>query len=110
MTTVTTSYWLADTSAQVRETTVGGVLREAAAVRSSASRTPMWGEVVAAFVRPAAGQPAPATDELRAHCREHLAPYKTPAHWVFLDAFPMTASGKIQKYKLRETFPQQRAR
>ena len=60
--------------------------------------------MVAAFGRPAAGQPAPAAEELRAHCREHLAPYKTPAHWVFLDAYPMTASGKIQKYKLRESF------
>jgi fatty-acyl-CoA synthase len=65
---------------------------------------PRWGEVIAAFVRPAPGQPAPAAEELRAYCREHLAPYKTPAHWVFLDAFPMTASGKIQKYKLRESF------
>jgi len=66
-----------------------------------------WGEVVAAFVRPAPGQPAPAAEELRAHCREHLAPYKTPVHWVFVDAFPMTASGKIQKYKLREQFTRQ---
>jgi fatty-acyl-CoA synthase len=63
-----------------------------------------WGEAVAAFVRPAPGHSAPAREELRAHCREHLAPYKTPAHWVFVDAFPMTPSGKIQKYKLRESF------
>jgi len=70
---------------------------------------PAWGEVVAAFVRPAPGQPAPTPEELRAYCREHLAPYKTPVHWVFLDAFPMTASGKIQKYKLREGFGQQPA-
>jgi fatty-acyl-CoA synthase len=68
---------------------------------------PTWGEVVAAFVRPAPGQPAPTAEELRAYCREHLAPYKTPAHWVFLDAFPMTASGKIQKYKLLESFTKQ---
>jgi len=27
-------------------------------------------------------------------------------HWVFLDAFPMTPSGKIQKYKLRESLAQ----
>jgi fatty-acyl-CoA synthase len=64
---------------------------------------PTWGEVVAAFVRPVPGQPAPATEELRAHCRERLAPYKTPAHWVFVDTFPMTPSGKIQKFKLRES-------
>jgi fatty-acyl-CoA synthase len=64
------------------------------------------GEVVAAFVRAVPGQPAPAPDELRAYCREGLAPYKTPLHWVFVDSFPMTPSGKIQKYKLRETFAQ----
>jgi len=63
-----------------------------------------WGEVVAAFIRPVPGQPAPAPEELRAWCRERLAPYKRPQHWVFTDAFPMTPSGKIQKYKLRESF------
>jgi len=63
-----------------------------------------WGEVVAAFVRPVPGQPAPAAEELRAWCRDRLAPYKTPLHWVFTDAFPMTPSGKIQKFKLRENF------
>jgi acyl-CoA synthetase (AMP-forming)/AMP-acid ligase II len=66
-----------------------------------------WGEVVAAYVRPAPvnpGQPAPSAGELRAYCRERLAPYKTPQHWVFVDAFPMTPSGKIQKYKLRGSF------
>ena len=63
-----------------------------------------WGEVVAAFVRPAPDQPAPSSQELRAWCRERLAPYKTPLHWVFVDAFPTTPSGKIQKYKLRESF------
>ena len=63
-----------------------------------------WGEVVVAYVRSVPGQPAPAPEELRAHCRERLAPYKTPLHWVFVDAFPMTPSGKIQKFKLREGF------
>jgi fatty-acyl-CoA synthase len=65
---------------------------------------PAWGEVVAAFIRPAPGQPEPTPDGLRAHCREKLAPYKTPAHWVVVDAFPLTPSGKIQKFKLRESF------
>jgi fatty-acyl-CoA synthase len=63
-----------------------------------------WGEVAAAYVRPAPGRPAPSPDELRAWCRERLAPYKTPLHWVFVDAFPMTPSGKVQKFKLRESF------
>ena len=63
-----------------------------------------WGEVVAAFIRPVPGQPKPDPEELRAYCRGRLAPYKTPQHWVFVDAFPMTPSGKIQKFKLREGF------
>jgi len=37
-----------------------------------------WGEVAAAYVRPVPGRPAPAPEELRAWCRERLAPYKTP--------------------------------
>jgi fatty-acyl-CoA synthase len=65
---------------------------------------PVWGEVVAAFVRPLPGQPAPSVDELRAHCRQHLAPFKTPLHWIVIDEFPLTPSGKIQKYKLRDRF------
>ena len=69
-----------------------------------------WGEVVAAFVRPVPDQLAPTVDELRAHCREPLAPYKTPLHWVFVDAFPLTPSGKIQKFKLRESFAVSEAR
>jgi acyl-CoA synthetase (AMP-forming)/AMP-acid ligase II len=66
-----------------------------------------WGEVVAAFVRPAPDQPPPAAEQLRAHCRERLAPNKTPLHWVFVDAFPLTPSGKIQKFKLGESFARQ---
>jgi fatty-acyl-CoA synthase len=63
---------------------------------------PRWGEIVVAFVRPAAGV-VPDEDALHTHCREYLAPYKTPQRWVFVDAFPLTASGKIQKFKLRES-------
>jgi fatty-acyl-CoA synthase len=60
-----------------------------------------WGEVVAAFVRPAPGQTV-CKEELFAYARGHLAPHKTPKYWVRVDAFPVTASGKIQKYKLRD--------
>ena len=56
-------------------------------------------------VRPAGSRPAPPTpDELRAYCRERLAAYKTPRHWFFVAAFPLTPSGKIQKFRLRESF------
>jgi fatty-acyl-CoA synthase len=63
-----------------------------------------WGEAVAAYIRLAPGQSAPSSDELRAYCRERLAPYKTPLHWVFVGEFPLTPSGKIQKFKLRQDF------
>ena len=62
-----------------------------------------WGEVVAAFVRPAPGQ-TPTEKELFAYCRERLAPYKTPRHWRFVEQFPQTPSGKIQKFVLRDQF------
>ena len=52
-------------------------------------------------MRPAPGQRID-KDELLAYMREHLAPHKTPRHWFALDAFPLTGSGKIQKFKLRE--------
>jgi fatty-acyl-CoA synthase len=60
-----------------------------------------WGETVAAFVRPVPGQ-TPSEEELSAYCRQHLAGYKTPRHWRFVEQFPQTPSGKIQKFALRE--------
>jgi acyl-CoA synthetase (AMP-forming)/AMP-acid ligase II len=61
---------------------------------------PTWGEQVAAFIRPAAGR-TPDPERLAAHCRDRLAPHKTPRHWTVLDAFPLTASGKVRKHVLR---------
>ena len=60
-----------------------------------------WGEQVVAFVRLAEGRHA-TPNELAAFARERLAAYKTPRTWVFVDAFPLTGSGKIQKFQLRE--------
>jgi acyl-CoA synthetase (AMP-forming)/AMP-acid ligase II len=60
-----------------------------------------WGEQVAAFIRPAEGR-TPDPGALFAFCRERLAPFKTPRHWSIVDAFPLTPSGKVQKYVLRE--------
>jgi fatty-acyl-CoA synthase len=60
-----------------------------------------WGEQVAAFVRLAPG--AKCTEqELFALVREKLAHYKSPRHWRFVGEFPLTPSGKIQKFVLRE--------
>jgi fatty-acyl-CoA synthase len=41
-------------------------------------------------------------DDLRAFCRERLAHFKVPRYWKVTDEFPMTVTGKIQKFKMRE--------
>ena len=60
-----------------------------------------WGETVGAFIRPAAGQSVD-KQELFAYLREHLAPHKTPKQWFQVEQFPLTGSGKIQKFVLRD--------
>ena len=64
-----------------------------------------FGEVVGVAVRLKADRgatEAPSSEDLIAWCRERLARFKIPASIHFVTEFPMTASGKIQKYKLRE--------
>jgi fatty-acyl-CoA synthase len=41
-------------------------------------------------------------DEIRAWCRGRIATYKIPRYWKFVDAFPMTVTGKVQKFRMRE--------
>ena len=62
-----------------------------------------WGEQVCAFVRAAPGA-TPQKAELDAYVRAELAAYKAPRIWVFVDEFPMTPSGKVQKFVLRDRF------
>lgn len=64
---------------------------------------PDWGEVLVAFVQVKAGT---AIDEqqLTEFCRSRLASFKVPRIWKLVDQFPQTASGKIQKFILRETY------
>jgi fatty-acyl-CoA synthase len=52
-------------------------------------------------VRLKSGQTA-TPDEIRAFCDGRIAKFKVPRHIRFVDSFPMTASGKVQKFKLRE--------
>ncbi len=59
------------------------------------------GEIVAAWVRLRPGQQA-TEEELRTWCQGQIAYYKIPEHIRFVDDFPATLSGKIQKYKIRE--------
>jgi fatty-acyl-CoA synthase len=62
-----------------------------------------WGEMVTAVVVLAEGQQADEA-ELIAHCRGKLAGYKVPKRVEFRDELARTATGKIQKFKLRESF------
>ena len=60
-----------------------------------------WGETPCAFITLKPGAAEPDMDSLRAFCRQHLASYKLPSHFVF-SALPKTQTGKIQKTVLRE--------
>jgi len=59
------------------------------------------GEEVLAWVKLKNGQHATEA-ELREFCRESLAHFKVPHYWKFVDSFPTTVTGKIQKFKIRE--------
>jgi acyl-CoA synthetase (AMP-forming)/AMP-acid ligase II len=62
-----------------------------------------WGETIKALVVRAEG--AEVTEqEIIAHCKQRLAGYKAPTSVEFRDAIPRTATGKIQKFKLREPY------
>ena len=60
-----------------------------------------FGEEVMAWVKLREGS-TPTGDELAAWCKGKIASYKIPRHWKFVDGFPMTVTGKIQKFKMRE--------
>ena len=62
-----------------------------------------WGEMVTAVVVVAEGRQVTA-DEIVAHCRGRIAGYKIPKRVEFRDELARTATGKIQKFKLREEF------
>ena len=62
-----------------------------------------WGETVVALVVVSAG--ATVTEaEIIAHCRERLAHYKCPTSVEFRDELARTATGKLQKFKLRAPY------
>jgi fatty-acyl-CoA synthase len=60
-----------------------------------------WGEEPVAFVRPADGAVVE-SGELDEWVRTHLAAFKRPRRWYVVDVMPLTASGKVQKYVLRD--------
>jgi fatty-acyl-CoA synthase len=59
------------------------------------------GEAVLAWIKLKAGETATA-EEIKAFCRGRIAHFKIPEHIRFVEAFPTTLSGKIQKYRIRE--------
>jgi fatty-acyl-CoA synthase len=62
-----------------------------------------WGEMVTALVVVAEGEQVSEAD-IVAHCRGRIAGYKIPKKVEFREAIPRTATGKIQKFKLREAY------
>ncbi|MCX3063561.1 AMP-binding protein [Streptomyces beihaiensis] len=62
-----------------------------------------WGETIKALVVRAPGAEVDEA-EIIAHCKAHMAGYKAPTSVEFRDAIPRTATGKIQKFKLREPY------
>jgi fatty-acyl-CoA synthase len=64
-----------------------------------------FGEEVAAAIRPQPGASIDAPEVMR-FCEQRLARFKVPRYVRIVDGFPMTASGKIQKFKLREAHEQ----
>jgi fatty-acyl-CoA synthase len=54
-----------------------------------------------AWVKPRAGA-SPSGEQLAEYCRGKIATYKIPRYWKLVDGFPMTVTGKIQKFRMRE--------
>jgi fatty-acyl-CoA synthase len=61
-----------------------------------------YGEEVMAWVKVRDGA-ALTVDDLDAACRGRIATYKIPTYWKLTDSFPMTVTGKIQKFRMRES-------
>jgi fatty-acyl-CoA synthase len=62
---------------------------------------PKYGEEVCAWIKLHAGEGLSA-EEVRGFCKGHIAHFKIPRYIKFVEAFPMTVTGKIQKYVMRE--------
>jgi acyl-CoA synthetase (AMP-forming)/AMP-acid ligase II len=61
-----------------------------------------WGEAVVAFVVPAAGATPPSVDDLDATCLDHIARFKRPKEYRFVDVLPTNNYGKVVKRELRD--------
>ena len=61
-----------------------------------------YGEELCAWIKLRDGEEAN-EDEIKAFCKDQIAHFKVPRYVRFVDEFPMTVTGKIQKFKMRET-------
>lgn len=61
-----------------------------------------WGEQVGAILRIREGHERPSVEELVEFLRAQIAPHKTPTYWSFVTELPVTPTGKIQKFVLRD--------
>ena len=62
---------------------------------------PKYGEEIMAWIKVKPGEQVTA-EELQAFCKGQIAHYKVPRYFKFVDAFPMTVTGKIQKFQMRQ--------
>jgi len=62
---------------------------------------PKFGEELCAWIKLRAGESA-TEDDIAAFCRGQIAHYKAPRYVRFVESFPMTVTGKIQKFQIRE--------
>jgi fatty-acyl-CoA synthase len=60
-----------------------------------------YGEEVMAWVKPKPGVTL-TQEELVKHCTGRISTFKIPKYWKFVEAFPMTVTGKVQKFRMRE--------
>ena len=60
-----------------------------------------YGEEIVAWIKFHPGHSA-TEQELQAWCKERIAHFKTPRYFKFVEEFPMTVTGKIQKFRMRE--------
>ncbi len=60
-----------------------------------------YGEELCAWIIPKAGT-EPTADDIRAFCQGQIAHYKIPRHIRFVQTFPLTITGKVQKFKIRD--------
>jgi acyl-CoA synthetase (AMP-forming)/AMP-acid ligase II len=68
-----------------------------------------WGETIKALVVVAEGRQVTEA-EIIAHCKQRMAGYKAPTSVEFRDEIPRTATGKVQKFKLRAQYWEGRER